>query len=211
MIGVQVFLYPPLITLPGAIVLIAEPIILLFAYTLSVHWLTSRANQVTHRTALVVGAQIGLIAAVLEITHIMVENFARLSPHAQSVSTLAFMIGLFLVWGLAGYLGGWRTGAPSPGLLAACWSAMLGMLLTMTFGFSQLFWSLQRLEQRNNGSPDFLRSGWTDMHAFTIADLFEAGAKILLIAPILATICGGVGAFLGSLSARFGAERSSVQ
>jgi hypothetical protein len=207
MIGLQAFLYPPLISLPGAFGLIAEPIILLLVYALLISWLTNRANQVTHRTALVVGTQMGLIAAVLEIVHIVVENFSWLNARGESLSTEAFMVGLFLVWGVAGYLGAWRTGTTAPGLLAGCWCAMVGMLLTMTFGFSQLFWSLQRLEQRNSESPDFLRSGWIDMHAFTIADMFEAGAKILLIAPILATIFGG----LGSMIARVSAKRTSVQ
>ena len=66
----------------------------------------------------------------------------------------------------------------------------------MTYGFSELFWGLPRLEERNIGSPDFLRSGWTDLHSFTIADVFEAGFKILLIGPIAGAVLGGLGASL---------------
>jgi hypothetical protein len=71
---------------------------------------------------------------------------------------------------------------------------MVGMFMAMTYGFSQSFWDLPRLKQRNIGSPDFLRSGWTDLHTFTIADVFEAGFKILLLGPILGAVLGGLGA-----------------
>jgi hypothetical protein len=73
---------------------------------------------------------------------------------------------------------------------------MAGMLVAMTYGFSQLFWGLPRLERRNVGSPDFLRSGWTDLHTFTIADIFQAGFKILLIGPVAGAILGGLGAII---------------
>src|SRR5229473_3499588 len=55
MIGTQCFLYPPLRTIPGAFVFIAEPIVLLAADALLIAWLTKEANQRTHQTALVVG------------------------------------------------------------------------------------------------------------------------------------------------------------
>jgi hypothetical protein len=66
----------------------------------------------------------------------------------------------------------------------------------LTYGFSQLFWCLPRLEQRNVGSPDFLRSGWTDLHMFTIADVFGAGFKILLVGPVLGAVLGALGAIV---------------
>jgi hypothetical protein len=73
---------------------------------------------------------------------------------------------------------------------------MVGMLMAMTYGFSQLFWGLPRLEQRNVGSPDLLQSGWTDLHTFTIADVFEAGFKILLIGPVVGAVLGGLGCII---------------
>ena len=90
------------------------------------------------------------------------------------------MVGLLLLWGIAGYRTTRGTAAVGAGPLAGSWGALVGMLMATTFGFSQLFWDLPRLEQRNVGSPDFLRSGWTDLHTFTIADIFESGFKDLL-------------------------------
>lgn len=57
--------------------------------------------------------------------------------------------------------------------------------MVVTYGFSQLYWALPRLEHKNIGSPDLIRSGWTDLRAFTIADLFEAGFKVLLLGQYL--------------------------
>jgi hypothetical protein len=58
------------------------------------------------------------------------------------------------------------------------------------------------LENRNNGNPDFIRSGWTDIHAFTIADIFEACFKILFLGPVLGIIFGLLGAALSRLLVR---------
>ena len=66
----------------------------------------------------------------------------------------------------------------------------------MSYGFSELFWGLPRLERRNVGSPDLLRSGWDDLHLFTISDVFDAGFKILLIGPIAGAILGALGALI---------------
>ena len=86
---------------------------------------------------------------------------------------------------------------------------MVGMLFAITYGFSQLFWALPRLEQRNTLSPDFLRSGWTDLHAFTIVNVFEAGVKVLIIGPIVGALVGGLGGILaltvGSIRRRWSA------
>ena len=106
------------------------------------------------------------------------------SARVESVTTGGFLAGLLLLWGIAGYRTTRGTAAVGAGPLAGSWGALVGMLMAATFGFSQLFWDLPRLEQRNVGSPDFLRSGWTDLHTFTIADIFESGFKVLLIGPI---------------------------
>ena len=123
----------------------------------------------------------GLACGTLEVVHITLENFGHLSPRAESISTGAFLLGLLLLWGIAGYRVTRSTRDMGAGVLAGSWSAMVGMLLATAYGFSQLFWGLPGLEHRNIGSPDLLRSGWTDLHVFTIADVFESGLKILLV------------------------------
>ena len=133
----------------------------------------------------------GLLSGVLEAVHITVENFVSLAPR-ESISTGVFMLGLFLIWGVAGYR--------APGACRAWdravgrrWAAMVGILFAITYGFSQLFWALPRLEQRNTLSSRLPAAGWTDLHAFTIVDVFEAGVKVLIVGPILGAIIGGLG------------------
>jgi len=192
MIGVRVSIYPQFFRMPGSLTSMIEPVILLILYAPIVLWATSKGGSVG-QAVLLNGTSLGLASGVLEIIHISVENFARFSPRAETISTGAFMLSLLALWGTAGYLAARSASEVGAGLLTGSWSAMVGLLLTVTFGFSQLFWSLMRLEQRDIGSPDFLRSGWTDLHAFAIADVFEAGFKVLFVAPIAGAIFGGLG------------------
>ena len=142
------------------------------------------------------------MGGLLEVVHIVLENYGRLGVRAESVTTGGFLAGLLLLWGIAGYRATRKTSAFAAGPLAGSWSGLVGMLMAMTFGFSQLFWDLPRLEQRNVGSPDFLRSGWTDLHTFTIADIFESGFKVLLIGPVAGAILGGLGALARTVDPR---------
>jgi hypothetical protein len=193
MIGARVALDPQLLGMPGGLHIVLGPAVLLVEVAAFVGWATSRGRPVD-LAVLREGTTFGLIAGALEIAHITVENYGNLSPRAESASTGAFMLGLLALWAFAGYRVAGGTKATGPGLFAGSWCAMVGMLVTVIYGYSQLFWDLPRLERRNVGSPDFLRSGWTDLHAFTIADIFEAGFKVLLVGPIAGALFGGVGA-----------------
>ena len=181
-----------LLGLPGGLRAVLEPACLLIVDALVVIWATRPGDQVG-QAVIREGTALGLIAGVLEIVHITVENYGHLDPRAESASTGAFLLGLLLLWAAAGYrvaLGTSRIGAA---MLAGSWCATVGMLLTVNYGFSQLFWDLPALERKNVLSPDFLRSGWTDLHAFTIADIFEAGFKVLLVGPVAGSILGALG------------------
>ena len=82
---------------------------------------------------------------------------------------------------------------------AASWSAVVCMLIVMTFGLSQLFWSFEALEKHDIGDPDFIRTGWSDMHAFVIADIFEACFKVSFLGPIIGIVFGLLGAAIARL------------
>jgi hypothetical protein len=201
MIGVRVSLYPSFFRMPGSLTSISEPAILLILYGPLVIWATSKGGS-AGQEVLLKGALLGLASGALEIAHISLENFGRLSPRAETISTGAFMLGLLALWGAAGYLAVRSASDVGVGILTGSWSAMVGLLLTVTFGFSQLYWALPRLERRDVGSPDFLRSGWADLHAFAIADVFEAGFKVLFVAPIAGAIFGGLGGVIAHIIPR---------
>jgi hypothetical protein len=193
LIALPVSLYPPLLDLPGGWVSGAEAVVLLVVHASFLIWATRSANglgwAVLSRAAL-----FGLISATVEAVHISMETFVHLNARAATISTGAFMLSLFLVWAIAGYSAarsrislGWRAGLGS---------ATFAMLLVSAFGLLLLNLCPHRLELNNIGSPDLIRSGWTDLRAFTIADIFEAVVKVLTIGPILGAVFGGIGGLL---------------
>jgi hypothetical protein len=195
MVGVRVLLDPQLLRMPGGLQSALEPAALLTLYALIGTW-AMRGDSTVALATVWEGTAVGLTSGTLEIVHITLENYGHFNARVESVSTGGFLLGLLLLWSIAGYRVTRSTADLGAGVLAGSWSALVGMLMAMTYGFSQLFWDLPRLEQRNVGSPDFLRSGWTDLHTFTIADIFEAGFKILLIGPLAGAILGGLGAII---------------
>jgi hypothetical protein len=207
MVGVRVALDRQLLGMPGGFQSAFEPAALLIVDAPVVIWVARKAGPIA-QAILREGTAFGLAGGLLEVVHIVVENYGRLGVRAESAATGGFLAGLLLLWGFAGYRATRETSAVAAGPLAGSWSGLVGMLMAMTFGFSQLFWDLPRLEQRNVGSPDFARSGWTDLHTFTIADVFESGFKVLLIGPVAGAILGGLGALLArSIPARRGGRQ----
>jgi hypothetical protein len=201
MIGIRALVDPQLLGMQGGLQSALVPAALLVLYGLIATW-TTRGGSPFTQAIVRDGAAVGLVCGMLEIVHITLENYADFNPRVESVSTGGFQLGLLLLWSIAGYRVARSTSDLGAGLLAGSWSAMVGMLMAMTYGFSQLFWDLPRLEERNIFSPDFLRSGQTDLHAFTIADVFESGFKILLIGPVAGAVLGGVGAIIARTFSR---------
>jgi hypothetical protein len=192
MIPGRVALDPQLLGLPGGLQTTIAAAVTLVVAALVVFCATSARGE-ANQEVIWDAAVFGVLSGVLEAIHITVENFGNLAAAAERISTGLFMLGLFLIWGVAGYRATRRISALEAGACGGAWAAIVGMLFTVTYGFSQLFWALPRLEQRSMLSPDFLRSGWTDLHSFTIIDVFEAGVKVLIIGPIVGAIVGGLG------------------
>ena len=109
------------------------------------------------------------------------------------------MGGLFLLFAVSGYRITLNKRNVISGMMGASWSTVVCMLIVMTYALSQLFWSFAAIEKHDIGDPDFIRTGWTNMHAFVIADIFEACFKVLFLGPFVGIIFG----FLGAAIARF--------
>ena len=189
-------MYPPLLTMPHSYSYILELAVMLLLYIAIVMWATRTSIVLT---TLKTATFFGIIAGLFEIVHISIENFGNLNAHAETVSTGIFMGGLFLLFAMSGYRITINKRNIISGMLGASWSSVVCMLAVMTYGLSQLFWSFGAIEKHDIGDPDFIRTGWTDMHAFVIADVFEACIKILFLGPILGIIFG----LLGAATARF--------
>jgi len=193
-------MYPPLLTMPHSYSYILELGVMLLLYIPIVMWATRPSIVLS---TLRIATFFGAIAGLLEIVHISIENFGHLNAYAETVSTGIFMGGLFLLFAVSGYRITLNKRNVISGMLGASWSAVVCMLIVTTYGLSQLFWSFRAIEKHDIGDPDFIRTGWTDMHAFVIADIFEACFKILFLGPIVGIIFG----LLGVTMARFSIAR----
>lgn len=198
MIAVRVVSYPPLARIPGGITFAIKPAVLLAMYAAAVVWITSRPDE---DSVVRFGTPLGAVSGVVSVLHIAQENFITLPLQVVAPVTWAFIVAMFLPWAVAGYRVCRAGGRSASGALAGSWAAVVCMLLTIAFGFAQLLCCLSRLEQRDAASPDFLRSGWTDLSAFAIADIFDAGFWHLLLGPIL-------GAFFGVLATAIARPRA---
>jgi hypothetical protein len=199
MTGIATFMYHPLLTMPHFYLYILELGIMFPVYIVILVLGTRPSADIA---ILRIATFFGIIAALLEIIHISIENFGHLNAHSETVSTGIFMGGLFLLFALSGLKITLKKSSVVSGMLGAFWTAVVCMIIVMTFGLSQLFWSFAAIEAHDIGDPDFIRTGWNDIHAFVIADIFEACFKILLIGPIIGIILGSLSAVIARLLSR---------
>ncbi len=194
LIGIRVFLYRPLLAMPGGLNFVVEPALLLMVYGLLVMWTTARPDPL-RQTILQMGTPLGVIGGVLQIVHMLLENLVDFGA-ANGAATLLSMLATFVLWGVAGYRAARTTPAIGVGVLAGSWSAVVTMLMTVTFGFALLYSSIPRLDYVATW-PEFQRSGWRDVHAFSIANTLDSGFSHLLIGPVAGAIFGGIASIIG--------------
>jgi len=182
--------------MPDGIVSVVEATLPLLAYGLIGVWAPT-LGLMQRGPALLFGTGIGIIGGVLQIIQLALENFGRRIGENSTI-TLAFMLGGFLIWGIAGYRVTRGTGEVKAGLVMSCWSAMVSVLMAVTFGLV--------LMTANYPSPanvatwnEFKQSGWSNAHAFAIANSFEAVLSHLVIGPIAGTIFGVFGVGIAKL------------
>ena len=71
---------------------------------------------------------------------------------------------------------------------------MICALLTVAYGLTLPLVTLPRLQQQLIGNPDFLRSHWTDLRAFVLANSLDAAFSHLLGALVIGLTLGAFGA-----------------
>jgi hypothetical protein len=140
---------------------------------------------------------VGLLSALLWLFNLSLETFTNAGDSWGILASAPFLLGGFLLWGVAGVVSAWQTKRFLLGVLAAVWSAMVCALLTVIYGWILLFVALPRLAEMMVRNPDFARSQWTDATTFAIANSFDAGFSHLLGALLIGGIVGVVGAGVG--------------
>jgi hypothetical protein len=68
----------------------------------------------------------------------------------------------------------------------------VSVLAAVTFGFVLMFFEVPSLDYVATWA-EFKQSGWSDVHAFAIANSLEAGFTHLLAGLVLGTIFGAIG------------------
>jgi hypothetical protein len=201
--------YRAFFLMPGALGYLLEPVVALAVYAAGVAALPFVAARVPDiPIALRVGVAVGLAGGAIEIASTATESLWALPQDVVATMTGTAMLALFLSFAVAGFVGSQRTGSFGLGVAAAIWSAMVAILLVVTFGFLLVNLALPQLARDETGDPDYLRSDWTDVRAFAVANTYDAGFTHLVEAPVIAALLGAAGSGIGRLARR--AERPTA-
>jgi hypothetical protein len=173
--------------MPGGTAYVVKAAMPLLAYGLISFWAPAIPLE-NRQPAIEVGTSIGVIGGVLQIVHMALENFGQ-RVGENSIITLAFMFSGFLIWGFAGYRVIRKTGDIKAGVVASCWSAIVSVLMAVTFGLILMSASFPPPSYVATWS-EFKESGWTNARAFGIANSLDAVLSHLVIGPIIGTIFG---------------------
>src|SRR6202011_6157920 len=191
MMSTKVWLYRPLLALPGGRSYVFGTAGLFVLYGFIVLWVT-RTDDPVCRTAVKVGTPLGLIAGVIQIAHLTQEEFWDLGKVGNDISGFGLLLCTFALWGMAGHRAARGTGAVRSGAMAGLWSAIVTMSLLILFGFFVEFYLATPKPEYVATWGEFKRSGWTDIHAFTIANTLDAAQSHLIIGPIIGAVSGGI-------------------
>jgi hypothetical protein len=126
LIAIRVSSYRQLVAMPGSIPFIAKPLIVLAVYFAVVIWMTSVSGD--RAVALSVGTSFGLVTAVVQIIHLLIESFVPTEELVTGITALVFMVGTFLLWAVAGYVAGRRGASVGAAATAGSWAAIVCML-----------------------------------------------------------------------------------
>ncbi len=184
MSAVAVVRYRPLLAMPGGLTFVLEPAVALLVYGALIVLATRRGTPP--------GTRLGLIAAAIQCAHVATENLIHLGIPWDGIVTIAFMLATFLIWGFAGYRLARSTGTMASGVLAGAWSAVVTMSIVAAVGMALEFYWVAPKPQYVATWPEFRRSGWTDVHAFTIANTLDSVLSHLVAGPIVGAIFGGL-------------------
>jgi hypothetical protein len=204
LLGLRVWLYPAVLSAPhgggAAVSSVAGIAILVLAYALVAVALlraplgaSGAERSVALRRAALLGALVGGCALGAIAADTVVGPESPLSLAVWSVVVLAATI----CWGLAGLMttragGTWRLG-----IVAALWSGMVSALVGAAGEVASTLLALPQLAQRELSNPDYLYWRQPDVPSYAIASALAMGMIGLILAPVAASIVGGIGSWLG--------------
>ncbi len=204
---IQVALYRPLLALPGALRFIVEPVIGLAAGA-GFACAATAVKSARLPDALWPATAWGLGGGGLLVVHMVLENFGR-HVGENGRLTLAFMGLTFILWGIAGFVAARNTASGPLGILAGCWSAVMSVLMAVSFGFGLMFFEVPSLDYIRSWE-EFKQSGWGDARAFGIANSLEAGFTHLVAGLLVGSLLGAIGSGVARVWWKSAATPSTV-
>jgi hypothetical protein len=189
--------YPALFEQHSALVFVLELFGILLLYAILTVYLVRVRGEVWN-TILTNATVFGVITGALELMNIGFENVAPAVARGPAVS-IGFMAIVFLLWGIGGARTVRSDNSIRAGMATAILSAGICMLIAVAAGFMIEFFIAPPDPVAVSMWAEYRRSGWTDAHAFGLANTLDSGLTHLIIAPIVAMVFGGI----GSLLARF--------
>lgn len=194
-IGYGMLHYPHILH-EGGVTSVALPLALLLLYAGAAVWGTHQPSH-ARSVALRDGTLVGLVIGLVFIADIAVENFIAMNSQVSTTATFSFMLLIFLLFAGAGWRGATDAGQVRLGIVASMWSALIGVLIALLFGFAVNFVFPHQLEQNLQASAEFVRSGMYDLATFTFYNTLDSASSHLLEAPLIAAVCGAIGSLVG--------------
>lgn len=180
---------------PGARAYLLEAVLALVAYAGAIIVIVANCGEewdVELRNAAIFGGLAGLVELVV---------MALESGASSSMGSLAWpIIGMLVIlalWGAAGARTTRELHHFRPGVAAAVMSAGVCMVIAVAAGFAIEFFISPPAGDDVRTWIEFKRSGWTDAHAFAIANTLRSGLTHLWLGPVLALLVGSLGAAIG--------------
>ena len=174
-----------LVHIPGAFELVGTPLIAAVLVGITVYVAFVWFVDVRSPSTAEMGAALGLLAGVLFVGTICVENFVAV-PRALNVwVTLSFMLAIFASFGAAGYKA-YRCGLGTlGGLTASLIAGATGVLVALNCGFLLNVVAAPRLLQ--NLGTEAAQHHLAPTLAFTALSSAESAATHLVEAPVIAS------------------------
>ena len=131
----------------------------------------------------------GTITGCMEIAGIVTENYTQIT---SPVLPITLMLTVFTLWGIAGFRVSRRLASIRSGLFAAAIAAGVCMLIAVAAGFLIEFSLHPPAPDSVQSWAEYKRRGWTDPHAFAIANTLESAMTHLVVAPVVALVFAGI-------------------
>jgi hypothetical protein len=187
----RVLTFTPISAMPGAVLAVGWLALSLVAAATFVIWGT-RSKSLWDDLRLPTAA--GLAGGVMMIGHMTLENFGSRVGEDWRL-TIAVMFATFALWFSSGWWTARKYDTILAGTVAGCWAAIVSVMLAVTFGFVGMYFDVPSAEYVATW-PEFIQSGWSDPHAFAIANTLDAATSHIVTALLLGTLLGGAGGLI---------------